>query len=666
MKRFFALIIILLTVGCGGFNITQPVAELVLPPSATPTPTTVPELVLLPTDAAVTEPAPTATTLTVATDQPVAAQTPAAAPTATLLPTLTATGVPATAITAPTETPLPTATALPTETPLPTATVQPEATVQPPATALPTATLLPTTTTIPTEPPATAEPVPTDAPPVPTATVAPPTPTLAPTDVPPTPVADNGNDTPPQIVSFEPGAISTRLEGQMLAGTRTYTLRALEGQQVLIFLDATNDTPNFSFSGLEDGMPIKRVANEDRRLSVRLPSTQDYKLTVHALAETYFWLDVVILPPGEVMPQTGRELVPWLAGMRQRGFSQATLEAALKATNQMPEFYAPIELTSGSGDEVWFASVVDAGADNFAREGDMGIISAEGTLLFQYSDYVAESAGNSAPTLFYPLDLTGDGRIDPLLVSEFCGAHTCFQHYDVFAYDGSSFRLISPQGNGDGTDPIANSNSNMGFGNQGEGTLNELYLHGGTFNSAGAGPYQRTWTDTWRYDSGADMMVNTSTVFADSNYRFHLLHDANSAWDAQNWGIAATNYLRVINDDTLEDGVGVTLYEENTRDSTKLFAAFRLMVYSLLQGDADAAQTWRSWIETSQFATASQVPAATAIFWDSYNVTAPGDIVTACTAVRSFLEPLDTPTGAVGYLGYQLPPLGAEDVCPVQ
>ena len=612
MKNLLLILIVLLA-AC---RTAQPPIALQLP-----TATASPQLVLLPTD----ELSATPTTSTQTQISP------------TLIPQPTALA--------------PTATQLPPQSPNAPSSTPTEMLIAP--------TLTPVHTQV--IPPATETPVPTTQPSeTPTA---PPiaTPTMAPS-VTPTASADDNLIT----IHFEPGAIATRIEGQLPGGARNYQLRALEGQQLFVLLDATNDTPNFAFVGMEDGMPYKRVVNEDRHLVMTLPMTQDYRLTIQATAETYFWLDIVILPLGETLPPTASDIIPWLATMRQVGHSQQTLETMLKATGQMTDFYEPLGLTpfNDEPNKLWFATVIDQSDGNFAGSGDMGIISAEGDLLFHYTDVLIPDYSRSAPKLHYPLDLTGDGRFDPLLVSQFCGAHTCSQIYDVLTENGNGgFKLISPNYQiGSGEMPIANSNSDLSFAEV-DG-LTTLQLHGGSVSSVGAGQYQRAWTDTWRYDTSLDKMVNISTVYDPSNYRFHLLHDANRAWDSADGGTAASTYLRVIQDDTLDDGIGFDLPEENTKDSTKLFAAFRMMVYSLLQDDPATASSWGNWIIDGEFDTVSQIPAAVETFWTAYETSS--NITTACAATSQFLEQFDHPVGAVGYLGYQLPWLEAKSVCPVE
>jgi hypothetical protein len=68
---------------------------------------------------------------------------------------------------------------------------------------------------------------------------------------------------------------STILPGQ----AHRYVFGAEAGNRLLIDLNSTGQV-NFALLGVDDGQPLKRIANEDRTWEGILPGTQDYMLTV--------------------------------------------------------------------------------------------------------------------------------------------------------------------------------------------------------------------------------------------------------------------------------------------------------------------------------------------------------------------------------------------------
>ena len=111
-----------------------------------------------------------------------------------------------------------------------------------------------------------------------TPTPLPATPTPAPTAT-PTPVA--GVTPTPERVTFAPGATSATLTGEVSWPERKeYILRALAGQTMTVEITSPDGLANFAILGVDDGVPYKRLVNEDRSFSFELPATQDYLITV--------------------------------------------------------------------------------------------------------------------------------------------------------------------------------------------------------------------------------------------------------------------------------------------------------------------------------------------------------------------------------------------------
>jgi flagellar basal body rod protein FlgC len=175
--------------------------------------------------------------------------------------------------------------------------------------------------------------------------------TAAPTET-PTPA---GQPTMQQVV-FPPGGTSAVLEGRIAPPARhTYVFRALAGQSATLEITSESSAANFSFSGMTDGQPYKRLENEDRSWQGVLPLTQDYLLTVASLDETDYALSLVIEPlPTPTLIPTVDTLEPVPTRIQ---FEPGAISAAVSGTVVPPErhFYvfralagqaATIEITS--------------------------------------------------------------------------------------------------------------------------------------------------------------------------------------------------------------------------------------------------------------------------------------------------------------------------------
>jgi hypothetical protein len=160
--------------------------------------------------------------------------------------------------------------------------------------------------------PATLAPTSTATEDVPDATTIPPTSTTAP----PTAVAE----TEPIRIQFEPGATTATLTGHVAAGESIeYLARASAGQHAHIEIVSQNNVANFSFVGMSDGQPYKRLENENRFWDGTLPESQDYKIRVHSLEEADYTLLVTIDPLGANVLQPVWPIVDGTSGFLMGG-----------------------------------------------------------------------------------------------------------------------------------------------------------------------------------------------------------------------------------------------------------------------------------------------------------------------------------------------------------
>lgn len=140
--------------------------------------------------------------------------------------------------------------------------------------------------------------IPTATPIVPTAT--PTVPTATPTLLPPpspTPVPPTATPAPPERIRFGAGDVSATRQGELGAQQRKqYVLNVMAGQTLGIQIVAPGNAANFAVTGASDGQPYKRLENEDRAWGMVAPRTQDYVITVAALQQTPYTLNIQIPP----------------------------------------------------------------------------------------------------------------------------------------------------------------------------------------------------------------------------------------------------------------------------------------------------------------------------------------------------------------------------------
>lgn len=325
----------------------------------------------------------------------------------------------------------------------------------------------------------------------------------------------------------------------------------------------------------------------------------------------------------------------------------------------------------------------------WGRPGDFLIIGEEGVLyrFFSPDDYFCVSGcaspfkfWTSAPHIIAMSDMTGDGLEEIILDRQICGAHTCVQtyfvisnHFDVIEnlvslpFEREVYGdIISLYYDEEWTKTITSTYSEFrGINDVNEDGLSDLVIHGGTHGSAGSG-IQRTRIETWSWDGGAIALTNVS--WDPTDYRMHFLWEANDNYYFGNYAKARQLFLKVIDDETLK----ASPYNEAEYefDSIRRFAAFRLLLISLLEDKTDEANNWVDWLNNhySEYA----ITEGANMLLKELEVT--GELSIACNVVTEYLTQFDRqkhitdpyfPTGALFDLGYANPSLRAEDVCLV-
>lgn len=476
----------------------------------------------------------------------------------------------------------------------------------------------------------------------------------------PTPITATSIPTPtgPEPIEFSAGDISATLQRTLAVGQNdAYTFWAAANQFAEISIISNNNNANFSLVGLVDGQPYKRFENENRSWSGTLLSSGEYQLTVTSLARPIdYTLMLTIYPQEQALPQTLPELAVWVGEQRHNGTSASDVQQLLAVHNRLAD-WQEIDLT-GDGLAEWVIVLQDAADSVFGPTGDVIVVSQAGLVYQQYAVFVND--GDMLPTVTAVADLTGDGLPEVVIEIVFCGAHTCNHSYNIIGAPAGAVQGLVPAISEYPRPAISMMSSEVAFADRtGDGRI-DLIQHGGFIGSAGAGPYQRGTTDIWAWQPAQNQFALAETILDPSNYRFHLLYEANDLFAAGEYAAAIPKYSDVVQNATLEDGVGLIL-QESTFDPSRQFAAFRLMIAYLQLGDMDNATVWAGWL-TSNYPDAHITDGVIA-FWEDYNFN--HSVASGCAVTVSLLETFPNPTGPLADLGYALPSLTAESVCPI-
>lgn len=330
---------------------------------------------------------------------------------------------------------------------------------------------------------------------------------------------------------------------------------------------------------------------------------------------------------------------------------------------------------NGDGADEWLLSIITS--DEFSTcasktLGEFWVINGNGliyTLTVNQDDYPYWNV----PLFIEQADFNGDGQDDIVTRSIGCGAHTHMSTYHIlsgfngkitniimrnnelellanpYRMDHSSFET-DDEWSSTGTNL---SNASYEIIDATDDGLPDLVLKGGTFNSAGAG-YQSWRVEVWSWDGSS---VSLADIYWEATgQRFHLLLDANFAYDLGDFEQALADYQQVIEDENLGDAVFLNM--QLGKIKTQQFAAFRLVLLNLQLGDKINANKWRDWL-TVQYPTEPIAEAAAILLasWPNSQQSSCADVLSHLENYDRFIQPLDTP-------GYGNRSLFAADLCP--
>ena len=374
------------------------------------------------------------------------------------------------------------------------------------------------------------------------------------------------------------------------------------------------------------------------------------------------------VPPGSPAPpgldQPGGVLESVL-GYLNRGGSPAGLAAQLNSAGLTSGRGDPLHALDLNGDS-WLdlvIAVLEPLSPRAARRGpavvfrpapQSGRHGSVLVLLCQLDRYVAGAAitvepPGGLPVLHASAELTGDSSADQLLGWETCGAHTCFQRFEVLSVFDTRLRRLPL----DPSDDLPYPEVNRAAG----GSVN---ITATGIGSAGAGPFRKL-TRSWDWNPVDQGFRLVSEQIEPPRYRIHVALDADAAARAGDLRQALELYQRVALDDSLLDWVDPAT-EQASLIGYSMFQALVLDTRIGDQGEPDKAygvlqNQYPAGAVGHAFAVMAQA------FWEAYGAT--GDVERGCQAARAFAEAHTDELFTPLYFGYANRTLAPADLCPV-
>jgi hypothetical protein len=338
------------------------------------------------------------------------------------------------------------------------------------------------------------------------------------------------------------------------------------------------------------------------------------------------------------------------AGGTPDGLKQALNNAGI--ANQ-PVSVQTADMT-GNGKNDWVVSIFDPGSQLIPPGGALLIYTCQGGG-YELSLNQPTPQGKGGPHLWYLQDLDADGRADLVYSLATCGAHTCFEDVKILSWDSGNFRERLEGSSADLPYPRIEVRDPDGDG------IFQLEVTGTGIGSVGAGP-QREITWAWTYDPGTGMWDKTSESLGTSNYRIHILQDADTAARQGDYQNALVLYQRVVSDPTLQDWVD----PEKEQAELGAYAHFKIMTLYLILGQDDFAST--AFQEMKNAYPSNSLGYAYVELADAFRQAyMQGGIAAGCEAANSFAgSHTDQILLPLNSFGYGNPEYTPQDICPFQ
>lgn len=261
----------------------------------------------------------------------------------------------------------------------------------------------------------------------------------------------------------------------------------------------------------------------------------------------------------------------------------------------------------------------------------------------------------AAPRILHLQDMNADGTAELIFSSSICGAHTCFESTQILSWNGEIFvqSLVGV------TDDLPFPDLQVtDYDLDG---IYDLEMTSSGYGSVGAGP-QRPLTRIWEYNPANGTWDESQEILGVSNYRIHMLHDADSAARKAEYDVAFVLYNQVINNTDLLDWTD--------RDTERLdlgaYARYKLVVIYTLRGDVERAQIFYDEMNNI-FPVSSPQRAFVDMASDFLDGFSQGGQAGGCSAAHQYAAlhagAILVPLGSQTY-GYANPDYSPLDVCP--
>ena len=366
--------------------------------------------------------------------------------------------------------------------------------------------------------------------------------------------------------------------------------------------------------------------------------------------------------PLAAAPTDWEGLEGWLTGLWRGNVNPAAVRAALRQSG-MQRSDADWRAADLDGDlqDEWLLVLYDASLPGvpFGAAGDLWIVNGEGVVFRYYAAPSSDIYEFLAPTIVAVTDVTGDGLPELIADAPFCGAHTCTGNIRAIGQTAAGLADLVQRESLAESDPgntITMTFPEIQVLDRDSDGAAEIIVRGGTIGSAGAGVV-RPRTEVWRWDGAAVTLAETT--LEPTQYRHHILYEANDLMAAGDLDGALALYEAAINDPALRND-GFAHAPEQVYADISRFAAFRLILIDLLQNNAERAAGRLAWLQANHPDAAATGAAATLLAgWAGADGQA-----ALCASIEETLAALDNPTGTLSDMGYGNPALTAADFCP--
>jgi tetratricopeptide (TPR) repeat protein len=414
-----------------------------------------------------------------------------------------------------------------------------------------------------------------------------------------------------------------------------------------------------NFPGLTPVTPATSIpADSEPQVAVPTPLPATTATLPAAPGPTITTSDPVCVPPGELraLEAVGFGEYPQaILAYLNRGATPEALDKALAdaGVGNVPLAVVAADLT-GDGVRDIVVSIFNPRSEAIVPPGKAMIyVCTSGQFTLAYNE--DSGRGFGVPHIWYVQDLDADGAAEVVLSQATCGAHTCFDDLEVLGWDGGTFTNRLEGETLDLPYPDVRVEDPDGDG------IYELAVVAGGFGSVGAGP-QREITRRWSLDQANGRWIAQADTQGASNFRIHILHDAEAAARAGAYEQALALYQRVVTDPTLDEWAD----PETERANLAAYARFKQVVVYTILGQADFAGIALDELQAAYPEDSRQdayVLLAEAFYtgWES------GSVEAGCAAAAAYAgehtEAVLAPLGP-GAFGYGNPELIPADMCP--